>query len=207
MRRSSPKEPPATRPFAQLELLNGPCNQTPFDSAQPVRVMPRQVAGRIAVLKKMVVPGFVRRRAGSDGGAEAFEAGAEGGRVAADADAEVAGHFKETARDDGGCKFFAEQFEEGFGITAVREAREDDGAGRRAEAFDVVTRIEERIEQGAICGEQRAGAFAKFFEMVEGYDGEALGGKRASGGEEIVREPHAAGEGGSSEDPAAAQAA
>src|SRR2546430_4868994 len=63
---------------------------------------------------------------GVEGRGEAFEGGAERGRVAADADAEMARHFEEAAGNDSGFKFFAEQLEEGFGVAAVREAREDD---------------------------------------------------------------------------------
>lgn len=115
---------------------------------------------------------------GVEGGAEAFEAGAKGTRVAADANAKVARHFEETAGDDGGFVFFAEQFEKGFRITAMREARENHRAGRRAKTFEVAAGVEERIEQGAIGGEQRSGAFAELFEMVQGHHGEALGGVR-----------------------------
>src|SRR6184192_1692788 len=144
---------------------------------------------------------------GVEGRGEAFEGGAERGRVAADADAEMARHFEEAAGNDSGFKFFAEQLEEGFGVAAVREAREDDRACGGTKTFEVAVRVEEGIEQGAIGGEERAGAFAEFLEMIEGHDGEALRGVRAGGGEEIVEEPYTAGKAGSGENPAAAQAA
>ena len=144
---------------------------------------------------------------GLKGGAEAFETGAQSGRVAADADAEMARHFKEAAGDDGGFKFFAEQFEKDFGIAAVREARKDYRPCGRTKTFEVATRVEERIEQSAIGGEERVGAFAKLLEMVEGHHGKALCWMRAGGGEEVIEEPHAAGEVRRGQDPAAAEAA
>src|SRR5437763_2387209 len=98
---------------------------------------------------------------GVEGRGEAFEGGAERGRVAADADAEMARHFEEAAGNDSGFKFFAEQLEEGFGVAAVREAREDDRACGGTKTFEVAVRVEEGIEQGAIGGEERAGAFAR----------------------------------------------
>ena len=89
----------------------------------------------------------------------------------------------------------------------MREAREDDRACGGTKTFEVAVRVEEGIEQGAIGGEERAGPFAEFLEMIEGHDGEALRGVRAGGGEEIGEEPYTAGKAGSGENPAAAQAA
>ena len=89
----------------------------------------------------------------------------------------------------------------------MSEARENDRAGGRAKAFQVAARVEKGIEQGAIGGEKLAGAFAELFEMVEGHHGEAFGGMRAGGGEQIIEEPHAASKIGSGENPATPQAA
>src|SRR5438105_10420700 len=111
-------------------------------------------------------------------------------------------HFKKAPGNDRGFVFFAEQLEEGFGLTPMSEARENDRAGGRAKAFQVAARVEKGIEQGAIGGEKLAGAFAELFEMVEGHHGEAFGGMRAGGGEQIIEEPHAASKIGSGENPA-----
>src|SRR5207237_10646181 len=86
---------------------------------------------------------------GVEGGGEAFEGGAERGRVATDADAEMARHFEEAAGDDGGFILFAEQLEEGFGVAAVREARETDRACGGTKNFEVAARVEAGREQGA----------------------------------------------------------
>jgi hypothetical protein len=144
---------------------------------------------------------------GVEGGAEAFEAAAERGRVAANADAEMPRHLEEATGNNGGFIFLAKQFEEALGITTVREAREDHRTSGRAKAFEVAARIEEGIEQGAIGCQERLGARAKLFEMMEGHHRQALGGMGGDGSKEIVEKPHAAGKVGRGENPAAAQTA
>src|SRR5215472_7588325 len=147
---------------------------------------------------------------GVEGRAKTLQAGAQGRGVAADADPEMPRHFEEATGDNGGFIFFAKQFEKSVGI-AVRKPETEPGknhrSGRGTKAFDVAPRIEKGIEQGAIGGQQRAGAFPKLFQMAEGHDREALGGMGPGGGKQIVEEPHAAGQVWSRQNPTAAQPA
>src|SRR5215472_12489559 len=144
---------------------------------------------------------------GIECGREALEPRAQRLGVPADANAEVLRHLEEAAGDDGGFILFAEQLEESFWISAMRQAREDNRARRRTHAKKVATGIQEAVEERAVGGEERARAFPQLFQVVESHHGEALGGVRAGGGEEIVEEPDAAGQIGGSKNPAAAQAA
>jgi len=86
-----------------------------------------------------------------ESGPEALEARAQSVSFTADAHTEMLRHFEEVAGNHRGFVFFAQQFEKRVGIT-VNEARKDDGASRRAEAFEIIARIKERMEQSAIGG-------------------------------------------------------
>jgi hypothetical protein len=60
--RSSPHQPPATRPFTQLKLLNRPANESALGIAEHIRIRPWQGKWTLALLKKMLIPGFLERR-------------------------------------------------------------------------------------------------------------------------------------------------
>jgi hypothetical protein len=72
MRSGPAHETAAARPFAELELLNGPGYRTAFAGRKLIRIAPGQCGGAVAIPEEMVMPTLERGRNWSSQGCHGF---------------------------------------------------------------------------------------------------------------------------------------
>jgi hypothetical protein len=138
-------------------------------------------------------------------GGDAREPFADIFRFAPDTDAEVVRRFEESAWHHARLVLIAQKVAEGFGM-AAGEVRKCDGSCLGPDGKEILPRVEELLEKGAIGIEQCFRARRDPGQVIESNYAEQLGRMRRVYAEEIIEPPHALGERRRGKHPAAAQA-
>src|ERR1041385_727631 len=108
--------------------------------------------------------------------------------IASDSDSEMVGHFEESSGNDGRVVLLAKHPAQHFGIALI--ARKYHGSISGSKCGQVVTRIEEPVQNGPIGSQQHAGAISNPVELPECRNTHSFHWMGGRGIEQVEQAPH-----------------